>query len=107
MRTPSTADDHITPDPKHDAEPVRPAARPSETHTVVKGKQAHRTPNERDESSDSGSAVPSELMHIAHDDAGSAKAETDKGEATDAVYRRTLRDNPPGAERDREPDDGR
>jgi len=61
---------------------------------------APRMPHERDESSDSGVGAPSELMRRAHDDAVGGKGATDKGEATDAVYRRNLRDRTPGTERD-------
>ena len=39
-------------------------------------------------------------MRRAHDDAASGKTATDKGEATDAVYRRNLRSRTPGSERD-------
>jgi hypothetical protein len=39
-------------------------------------------------------------MRRAHDDAASGRSGTDKGEATDAVYRRNLRDDTPGSERD-------
>ena len=42
----------------------------------------------------------SDIMRRAHDDAVSGKDSTDKGEATDAVYRRNLRDSTPGSERD-------
>ena len=57
-------------------------------------------PHERDESSDSGVGAPNDLMRRAHDDAVSGRPGTDKGEATDAVYRRNLRDDTPGSERD-------
>jgi len=39
-------------------------------------------------------------MRRARDDVESGKSPTDKGEATDEVYRRSLRDRTPGAERD-------
>ena len=57
-------------------------------------------PHERDESSDSGTGAPSDVMRRAHDDVESGKSATDKGEATDEVYRRALRERTPGAERD-------
>ena len=68
--------------------------------STVKGRPAPRLPHERDESSDSGTGAPSEAMRRAHDDAASGKPATDRGEATDAVYRRSLRGKTPGAERD-------
>jgi hypothetical protein len=73
---------------------------PGHTHSAVKGKKAARLPHERDESPDSGAQPASEQMRLAHDDAASDKAETDRGEVTDTLYQRTLRDAPPGAERD-------
>jgi hypothetical protein len=72
----------------------------SETVANVAGRPAPRLPHERDESSDSGVGAPSEVMRRAHDDAASGRTGTDKGEATDAVYRRNLRDDTPGSERD-------
>jgi hypothetical protein len=98
MRTPSTADDDSA--PGGDAEPKHPAAGSSDTHSLVKGRQGHRLPHERDESSDSGTAPPGELMQVAHDDARSERKATDRGEQTDEVYGRTLRGDTPGDERD-------
>ena len=72
----------------------------SKTVPNVAGRPAPRLPHERDESSDSGVGAPSDLMQRAHDDAESGKTGTDKGEATEAVYRRNLRDATPGSERD-------
>jgi hypothetical protein len=71
-----------------------------QTAPNVAGRPAPRLPHERDESSDSGVGAPSDVMRQAHDDATSGKTGTDKGEATDAVYRRNLRDDTPGSERD-------
>ena len=70
------------------------------TASTVDGEKAPRLPHERDESSDGGTGAPSEIMHIAHDDAQSDKQPSDKGEATDATYARNLRGPTPGAERD-------
>jgi hypothetical protein len=72
----------------------------AETRANVEGNTAPRTPHERDESSDSGTAAPSDLMKKGHDDVVAGKTGTDKGEVTDAVYRRSLRGKTPGAERD-------
>ena len=72
----------------------------AETRAAVEGEAAPRAPHERDESSDSGTGAPSEIMKKGHDDVVSGKTGTDKGEATDAVYRRSLRGKTPGKERD-------
>jgi hypothetical protein len=100
VRTPSTGN----------AAPPEPSQKPAETDTAqharsetaanVAGRPAPRLPHERDESSDSGVGAPNDLMRRAHDDAVSGRPGTDKGEATDAVYRRNLRDDTPGSERD-------
>jgi hypothetical protein len=104
VRTPSTGDAAQTPGAvPDDAGPggadrgARPAA---DTHADVHGESAPRLPHERDESSDSGSGAPSDVIRRAHDDVESGKSGTDKGEATDEVYRRSLRGRTPGAERD-------
>ena len=70
------------------------------TSPTVAGQPAPHLPHERDESSDRGVGTPSEPMRRAHDDAVSGKTDTDKSEATDAVYRRNLRGSTPGSERD-------
>jgi hypothetical protein len=57
----------------------------------VKGEAAPRLPHERDESSDSGSAGADPLMRQAAEDVESGKRPTDRSEATDALYGRTLR----------------
>jgi hypothetical protein len=109
VRTPSTGD--VAPPPEADdrgavpdalakQEPHRARDPRADTHRNVKGRSAPRGPHERDESSDSGTGAPSELMKQAHDDVVSGKTGTDKGEVTEEVYRRTLRDETPGAERD-------
>ena len=58
---------------------------------TVKGEAAPRLPHERDESSDSGSAGADPLMRQAAEDVESGKRPTDRSEATDALYGRTLR----------------
>lgn len=97
MRSTST-DDGGQADGSTDADP----AKPGQTHVALAGATAPRLPHERDESSDSGQGAPSELMKQAGRDAESDKQPTDRSEASDEVYRRTLRDTPPGKERDTE-----
>ena len=80
--------------------PDRARDRRSDTHRSVDGRSAPREPHERDESADSGTGAPSEVMQKAHDDVVSGRTGTDKGEATEEVYGRTLRDRTPGKERD-------
>jgi hypothetical protein len=100
LRTPSTG----SASPPADApKPARSGAgrvAAAETRSTVDGQPAPRLPHERDESSDSGTGAPTEVMRGAHDDVAAGKAPTDKGEATDPVYRRSLRGKTPGAERD-------
>ena len=103
MRTPSTGNLQPPEQPARDGGDDAPGRR-SHTHAAVKGAKSPRLPHERDESSDSGTGAPTELMHIAHDDAESERRPTDRSEATDDVYRRTLRSTTPGAERDRADD---
>ena len=100
MRTRSTGNASV-PDRAQEALETgnAPNAR-AKTLPNVKGLPAPRLPHERDESSDSGTGKPSEVMRRAHDDVESGKSGTDKGEATDAVYRRNLRGRTPGTERD-------
>ena len=100
MRTPSTGNASL---PDDSAEPVEaddPATARARTLPNVDGRPAPRLPHERDESSDTGTGAPSEVMRRAHDDVEDGKTGTDKGEATDAVYERNLRGETPGAERD-------
>jgi len=109
VRNPSTGD--LSPPPKADngapdpdahtrGEPDRARDPRADTHRNVNGRSAPRQPQERDESSDSGTGAPSEIMQKAHDDVVGGRTGTDKGEATEEVYRRTLRDKTPGRERD-------
>ena len=107
MRNPSTG--NAAPPAKPGGDANTPDPRPpgdgggdprATTRASVDGESAPRAPHERDESSDSGTGAPSELMQQAHDDVVAGKTGTDKGEATDAVYRRSLRSRTPGAERD-------
>jgi hypothetical protein len=72
----------------------------ADTRPQLAGESAPRLPHERDESSDSGTGAPSDVIERARDDVESGKSATDKSEATDAVYRRSLRGRTPGAERD-------
>jgi len=78
------------------ATPVDPAADPalarrSTTRATVAGERAPRLPHEHDESSDSSKAAPDPLMKQAAEDIERGKRQTDRGEATDALYERTLR----------------
>jgi len=100
VRTPSTGNFSPPGSGREPADTDEPRDGRGKTLPDVAGRPAPRMPHERDESSDSGAAAPSEVMERAHDDAVSGKTGTDKGEATDAVYRRTLRDSTPGSERD-------
>ena len=100
MRTPSTGNAALPPDSnvppgKNGAEPSR-----AKTKADVDGRPAPRLPHERDESSDTGTGAPSELMHRARKDVEHGKRPTDKGEATDATYNGGLRGPTPGRERD-------
>lgn len=69
------------------------------TSTRVNGENSPRLPHERDESTDTGTEAPSETMRIAHDDASSSRAPTDKSEEMDSAYS-GLRNEVPGSERD-------
>ena len=85
MTTPSTADS------KDAGVPVRPvveagAVGPSATHAVVKGEVAPRLPHERDESSDSGTGEPSELMQKAADDVRKGRTDEPRGPETQRHY---------------------
>lgn len=100
MRTPSTG--NFSPPESADEPIAKDKARTNRAKTVpdVAGRPAPRMPHERDESSDSGTGAPSEVMRRAHDDVESGKRGTDKGEATDAAYNSGLRGKTPGRERD-------
>ena len=90
MRTPSTANPAIS--GKSDgAAAETDALKRSSTHSVVKGETSPRLPHERDESSDSGTSPPRDVMRQAAQDLESGKMQTDRGEATDQLYARTLR----------------
>ena len=100
MRTPSTGNFSPPESARKPSEADEPREARSKTLPDVAGRPAPRLPHERDESSDSGVGAPSDVMRRAHDDVAAGKTGTDKGEATDAVYRRSLRDSTPGSERD-------
>jgi hypothetical protein len=108
LRNPSTGDSAQTtdggrtPDPDASRSGGQDRARDprADTRANVNGESAPRAPHERDESSDSGTGVPSDVVRKGHDDVVAGRTGTDKGEATDALYRRTLRDKTPGSERD-------
>ena len=100
MRTPSTGNFSPPDSAQEPADANKPDEARGKTLPNVAGRPAPRLPHERDESSDSGVGAPSNVMRRAHDDAVSGKRSTDKGEATDAVYERNLRDSTPGSERD-------
>ena len=91
MKTPSTADSREPSGLPVDSASDPALARRSTTHSNVKGRTAPRLPHERDESSDSGTAASDPLMRQAADDVESGKRATDRGEATDPLYARTLR----------------
>jgi hypothetical protein len=91
MKSPSTADSREPSGLPVDSATDPTLARRSSTHANVKGETAPRLPHERDESSDSGTAAPDPLMRQAAEDIESGKRPTDRSEATDALYGRTLR----------------
>lgn len=66
--------------------PAPPAA--GKTSTITEGRRAPRSPNEHDESSDSQTGGPSDIGRQAKEDVDAGKRQTDRGEATDAAYRR-------------------
>lgn len=59
---------------------------PSSTHAVVKGEVAPRLPHERDESSDSGTGEPTEIMRKAGKDAERGHTDPPRGPATQQRY---------------------
>ncbi len=66
---------------------------------------APRLPNERDESADSTrGGVHDPRLDKAVEDVKRGNLPTDKSTESDEVYRRTLRDEVPGAERDTGPE---
>lgn len=85
MTTPSTADS------KDAGEPARPvvergAVGPAATHAVVEGEVAPRLPHERDESSDSGTGEPSEVMQKAADDVRGGQTDEPRGPGAQQHY---------------------
>lgn len=74
-------------------ESKRPKTSPNIGRTAVAqdGEQAPRLPHEHDESSDSGTSAPRDVMRQAKEDLDSGKQATDRGEATDAAYQRQKR----------------
>ena len=85
MTTPSPANSH------DDGGAVRPLADRgaigrSATHAVVKGEVAPRLPYERDESSDSGTGEPTEIMRQAGEDMENGHSDPPRGPATQQRY---------------------
>lgn len=78
-------------------EPIleRGAQGPGGTHSAVKGEPSPRLPHERDESSDSGTTEPREIMKQAATDIENGLVPTDRSAETDEVYRKTLRTRTP------------
>jgi hypothetical protein len=97
MTTPSTADSQDA------GMPVRPvvergAAGPGGTHSAVKGQPAPRLPHERDESSDSGTREPSELMKKAAQDVERGQADPPRGPQTQEHYSHLTQESRPPSE---------
>jgi hypothetical protein len=85
MTTPSTANS------KDASVPVRPFVEPESrgpgaTNAVVKGEVGPRLPHERDESSDSGKGVPSEVIQKAADDMERGHVDELRGSHTQQHY---------------------
>ena len=100
MRSPSTGD-RLQP-PASSGEAKADGTRGGgDTRSTVDGEPAPRLPHERDESSDTEAAKPGDVSAQAAADAASGKTTTDRGEATDELYARTLRGPTPGAGPDR------
>lgn len=85
MTTPSTADSKEAGVRDH---PIveKGATGSSATHAAVKGETAPRLPHERDESSDSGTAEPSEVMKKAADDVRSGHSDDPRGPQAQQHY---------------------
>lgn len=84
-----------TADSKDSGTPVEPHAEPgitapSSTHSAVKGELSPRLPFERDESAQTASA-PNPMIVQASKDLEAGMEQTDRGEATDKLYKETLR----------------
>ena len=71
--------------------PDQPNKDASQTTVAQDGEKSPRLPHEHDESSDSGTSAPREVMRQAKKDLDSGKQPTDRGEATDAAYERQKR----------------
>lgn len=66
---------------------VEPGAHgPGGTHAVVKGETAPRLPHERDESADSGTREPDDIMKKAADDMDKGAVDRVRGPATQKHY---------------------
>ena len=93
MKTPSTADSREPSGLPVDSTTDPALARRSSTHSAVKGESAPRLPHEHDESSDSSRSEPNPIMREAAKDVASGRPSTDRGEVTDELYTRTLRND--------------
>ena len=100
MKNPSTGNASLPDDSDQPVNKTRGGASRAQTRPDVDGRPAPREPHERDESSDSGTGAPSDVIRRAHDDVESGRQGGDKSEATEAVYEHSLRGKTPGAERD-------
>ena len=78
--------------PKSQAEPA--PHRDGQTTPAQDAAPAPKQPHERDESSESQQRPPDERMRQAHDDLADGRADTSRGEASDATYARNLRSQP-------------
>ncbi len=67
------------------------SANAGRTSAAKDGEKSPRLPHERDESSDSGTSEPRDVIRQAKADLDSGKQATDRGEATDAAYQRQKR----------------
>ncbi len=76
--------------------PTRASSRPAPraptdratTRATTDGQAAPRLPHERDQSSDSVRAEPTDVMQQAHADLVDGKVDTDRGAPADAAYRK-------------------
>lgn len=68
--------------------PAPDPSKTSDTTVAQDGKKVPRLPHELDESSDSGTGAPRDVMRQAKKDVDSGKQATDRSEATDAAYRK-------------------
>ncbi len=95
MRNPSSSEPAGT-----DRSKDLPARLEDEIVSSADGKAAPRLPHERDESTDGAGSEPRESMRRAREDVESGKTASDRSEASEEVYGRTLRGDTPGDERD-------